>query len=70
MLFEITCDIFLNNKQRYQWQHCKYFQIPWVPRDKPSISSLLLIRPASALIFNTSNPESINIDQQLSPYQQ
>ena len=41
MLFEITCDIFLNNKQRYQWQHFKYFQIPWVPLDVTNLLSLL-----------------------------
>ena len=28
--------------------------------DKPSLSSLLLIRPVIALIFNTPNPQSIN----------
>ena len=35
--------------------------------DKPSLSSLFLIRPTFVLIFNMPNPQSINTHRSLSP---
>ena len=43
MLFEITCGLFLNNKQNWKWQYRKYFQTPWGPPDVTYLYSVLFL---------------------------